>query len=160
MIGTISVCFSQIDEDQFTMDMDSLIRLTDDEFKPIIASETHKKDGETFYEVTFLPSGSKRGTVSIDEENYRSYFCYFELSTNTLAATELEKISRLVAEAGEKHGLAMSSGTDVKYKNFKAVRIEFDSDNIDDLGKHPSFTIGILKNAPTVEVILTEPLWK
>jgi hypothetical protein len=157
----ISNCaFSQINTQTIGHDIDTLIQLSKKEFKGIVGDKTHEKDGETYYKVDFTIEGASDITITIDKENSRSFYAYFELSTIILATSELEKLTKSIEEIAANYGLTRSSGTDVKYEKFKATRIEFDSENIDVLGKHPSFTLGILKNSSTIELILTEPLWK
>lgn len=152
--------FSQINSETIDQDIDTLIQLSKKEFKGIVGEKTHEKDGETYYQVDFTIEGASDITITIDKENSRSFYAYFKLSTTTLATSELEKLTKAIEEVAANYGLTRSSGTDVKYEKFKATRIEFDSENIDVLGKHPSFTLGILKNSSTIELILTEPLWK
>lgn len=157
----ISNCaFSQINTETIGHNIDSLIQLSKKEFKGIVGEKTHEKDGETYYQADFTIEGASDITITIDKENSRSLYAYFKLSNTTLVTTELEKLTIAVEKVAANYGLTRRSGTDVKYEKFKATRIEFDSENIDVLGKHPSFTLGILKNSSTIELILTEPLWK
>lgn len=152
--------FSQINPETIGHDIDTLIQLSKKEFKGIVGEKTHEKDGETYYQANFSIDGASDIAITIDKENSRSFYAYFKLSTNTLAASELDKLTKAIEDVAANYGLTKSAGTDVKYDKFKATRIEFDSENIDVLGKHPSFTLGILKNSSTIELILTEPLWK
>ena len=152
--------YSQVSREKFASEIDSLIQLSLDEFNEIRSSESYKVDGQTIYQSTYLLDGAKKAEIAIDEENIGTYSTEVALSTSTLATAELEYIANTIATVSEKYGLVRSDGTDVKYEKFKAIRVELDSEDIDVLGKHPAFTIGILRNSSTVEIILNEPLWK
>lgn len=152
--------FSQVNRETFAAEIDSLIQLSLQEFKGIRSNESYKADAQTIYTSTYLLDGAKKAEIAIDEEKVGTYSTEIMLSTSTLATAELEYIASTIASVAEKYGLVRSDGTDVKYDKFKAIRVEFDSEDIDVLGKHPSFTIGILRNSSTVEIILNEPLWK
>lgn len=161
----LSLCWiiesqAQIDARNFENQLDSLFRFAKQEFKPIIGLKSYDSDNLTFYHSVYTPTGGHDSKISIDDENSRSYYVYFELSTPDLTEKELTKIAQHTENVGLKYGLTRKNGTDIKYQKFNAIRIEFDSDNIDILGKHPSFTIGILKNSNTIEMVINEPLWK
>lgn len=159
----ISLCaFAQIDAERIQTEIDSLYQLSKVSFKPIISSDSYEQDDETYFDASFAPSGATNTKISVDEEDSRSYYTYFELVSLKYANEQLEALAQAITAVCEPYGLVRSKGTDIKYQNLQAIRIEYDSENIDVLGKHPSFTIGILKNSqpPTIELILNEPLWK
>lgn len=152
--------YSQVSRETFASEIDSLVQLSLNEFKGIRSEQSYKDDGQTIFSSTYIINGAKKAEIAIDEENVGTYSTEIGMSTSTLAASELEYIATTIAKVAETYGLVRSNGTDVKYEKFKAIRVEFDSDDIDVLGKHPSFTIGILRNSSTIEITLNEPLWK
>jgi hypothetical protein len=68
----------------------------------------------------------------------------------------------LMREVLAEKGLVHTNGTDINYEGYRKQTFQYDSDNIDLLGKYPSFALGIVRGSepPIIEMTITEPLWK
>ena len=68
----------------------------------------------------------------------------------------------MILEATQEFGLTKETRTDIGYVGYQKNVIEFPADNIDDMGKHTFFSVGLTKdgNPMSLEIIASEILWK
>lgn len=121
-------------------------------------------DGTKHFASNLSLSGAKESYITADEENSHTYVAHYELQVKTWPEAEkkLEELVALILEATADKGLIRSKGTDINYYKYQKHTVEFPSENIDIMGRYPSFSVGIIKdsNPVIIEVMVNEPLWK
>ncbi|GAB4384053.1 MAG: hypothetical protein Kow0075_16130 [Salibacteraceae bacterium] len=155
--------WAQVDEQNFKADLEKLYQSAKFGFKDIKGeAETTTPDGTKVYKANFVLSGAKNAVVKTDAENVSTYVATIELKNVNNPSAKLEEMVNWMLAALEKYGLTRGSGTDINYVGYRKHTAEYPSDNIDELGKHPSFSLGILSdgNPMVIELIVYEPLWK
>lgn len=107
-------------------------------------------------------TGASEAFITVDEENSHSYVARFEAASIEEGLKMAETLGNAAIAALEKKGFKLGKGTDVRYHKYRKTTVEFASDNIDEMGRHPSIAIGVLaQDGDTmVEFIMNEPLWK
>lgn len=121
-------------------------------------------DGTKRFASNLSLSGAREAYITADEENSHTYVAHYEIQVKTWPEAEkkLEELVTLILEATADKGLIRSKGTDINYYKYQKHTVEFPSENIDIMGRYPSFSVGIIKdsNPVTIEVMVNEPLWK
>lgn len=119
-------------------------------------------DGTQRYSSTILLSESKDSYITVDAEKSHTFVSFYEMKTLPLAEKKQEELITLVLEATKEKGLVRSKATDIYYHKYQEHMVAFPSENIDIMGRYPSFSLGIVKdsNPPIVEIKINEPLWK
>jgi len=107
-------------------------------------------------------SGASEVFIDVDAENSMTYYAHFEASDIEGAKDKVEEMVAMAEEVTSDKGLVRKRGTNVSYEGYKKITLEYDSDNIDLMGKYPSLSFGIIKGSqpPMIELIVNEPLWK
>ncbi|NQV53714.1 MAG: hypothetical protein HQ500_11050 [Flavobacteriales bacterium] len=163
LIFNASISAQDINPEIFRKNVDVLYTAADAGFKSIKGEETGTtEDGDKKYHSTRKVSGAMDVYIKVDGEDTHTYIAVFESKDMKSAQAKMEQMAQIIFEEIEEKGFARDSGTDMSYEGYRKATIEFASDNIDDLGHHPSFSIGILRgsNPPVVELEINEPLWK
>lgn len=165
LIGCLSIhCQAQtIDNDQFKTDIISLYEAGMKSFKTNKEGEAIDDNGSVkFYKPNLELSGAKNSLVQEDSEGNYKYVASYTLKNVRDPKSKVDEIAILIAEATSEFGFEKATTTDVKYLGYSKHTIEFPADNIDDMGKHTSFSVGLTDdgNPMSFEIIVTEILWK
>lgn len=151
------------DNDAFKNDIKALYAGAKTGFKDLMTGDgLPAADGNTRYKTDLVVNGAKEAYVSVDEENSKTYVAIYEFRNLREPEKKLEVLMNLVLEATTEYGLERSKGTEIRYVGYRKHTVEFPSDNIDLMGKYPSFAMGVLDdgNPVIIEFKVTEPLWK
>lgn len=126
------------------------------------AAMADAEDGSKQYECSITLSGALDGVIAVDAEKSQRFIARFEFKNAPLAEQQMEQMINLIVEATAEFGLARNSAVDIRYVKYKKHTVEFPSDNIDVMGKYPSFSLGMIKdsNPVVIELIVNEPFWK
>lgn len=169
LIAILAVCLTSlgqtqtIDNEQFKSDIIAL-------YDAGMISFKNNKDGEALednggvkkFKANLPLNGAKEIVIEEDAEGNYKYRASYTLKNIRNPKAKVEEIALLIAEATTDLGLEKASKTDVKYIGYTKHIIEFPADNIDDMGKHTSFTVGMTMdgNPMSFEIVVTEILWK
>lgn len=163
----ISICvtgFSQdIDADAFKADIQSLYNASKKSLSSLKdGASVGEEDGKKKFNPTVILSGSKTAYILEDDEKTNTYLATYTFKNIRVSSEKVDEIVNLIAEATAEYGLEVGRATDIKYVGYQKKTIEFPSDNIDDMGKYPSFHVGLLKdgNPMEIEIQINEILWK
>jgi hypothetical protein len=107
-------------------------------------------------------SGAAEVYLDVDTEDSHTYYALFKSTDKETADKMLEEMIVLAAEIVADKGLVRKKGTEMRYEGYRKHTLEYDSDNIDLMGKYPSFEFGIIKGSSPImiEMRINEPLWK
>lgn len=107
-------------------------------------------------------SGAAEVYLDVDSEDSHTYYALFKCTDKASADKALEEMISMAAEVVTDKGLVRKKGTEMRYEGYRKQTLEFDSDNIDLMGKYPSFEFGIIKGSSPlmIEMRVNEPLWK
>ncbi len=152
-----------IDSELFKTDIVALYEAGMKSFKNNKEGESLDEiDGIKTYRSNLSLNGAKELIVKEDSEG--NYKCAAQYTMKNIRdpKTKVEEIAVLISQATTDFGLAKASTTDVKYLGYTKHTIEFPADNIDDMGKHTSFSVGLTDdgNPMSFEIVVTEILWK
>lgn len=119
-------------------------------------------DGDKKFASGKKVSGAKEVFIKVDAEDSHTYVAHFEAKDLKSAQAKAEEMANMVAEQLKDKGLVLGKGTDMNYEGYRKHTIDYESDNIDLMGKYPSLSIGIVRgsNPPVIEMLVNEPLWK
>ncbi len=119
-------------------------------------------DGNKKFHAARKVSGASDVYIDVDSEDSHTYYAQFEAEDLESAQAKMEEMVTMAAEVVAEKGLVRKKGTDMNYEGYRKHTLEYDSDNIDLMGKYPSFEFGILKGSEpvTIELVVNEPLWK
>jgi hypothetical protein len=119
-------------------------------------------DGLARFHSTRKVSGADDVYITMDDEKSLTYIAHFKSKDLATAKASIEDMANMIQEQVAEKGFHRSSGTELGYEGYRKQTVEYESDNIDDLGHHPSFSLGILRgsNPPIIELMINEPLWK
>lgn len=152
-----------INPDIFKKNIDVLYTSAAGSFKDIKNEEVGTtEDGDRKFSAGRKISGASDVYIKADSENSFTYVAHFESKDIKTAEAKIEEMIALVIGQVSDKGLVRSKGTEIRYEGYRKHTVEYESDNIDLLGKYPSFSMGIIKgsNPVTIEFIINEPLWK
>lgn len=152
-----------INPEIFRKNIDILYEAADKGFKEIKGDENGTTDkGDVKFHAKRKVSGAMDTYIKVDEETTHTYVALFEVKDNTAAKEQVELMATLIHEQIGGKGFKRSTGTDMSFEGYRKQTVEYDSENIDDLGHHPSFSVGILRgtNPPVISMEINEPLWK
>lgn len=152
-----------IDSELFKTDIVALYDAGMKSFKNNKDGEFLKEiDGVKSYNSNLSLNGAKELVIMEDAEG--NYKCVAQYTMKNIrdAKAKVEEIAVLISQATADFGLEKASTTDVKYLGYTKHTIEFPADNIDDMGKHTSFSVGLIDdgNPISFEIVVTEILWK
>lgn len=163
-LAMVQITFAQeIDREVFKSEIDAIYLSAKQGFKDTKVGEpAAQPDGNSRLDCTIKLNGSLEAYITVDSEKSKSYFAKYEFKTPALAEAALENLIALTLDATEKYGLVRGKGTEIRYVKYQKQTVEFPSDNIDIMGRYPSFSFGIVKdsNPAQIEVMVNEPLWK
>jgi hypothetical protein len=161
---SFSVFSQDLTSEVFKADMNLLYKSAKLTFKDIKQGPAEpQSDGTSRFKPSYLVQGAKECYISVDAEKSQTYVAVFEFKNQVVAEKFLEEMIAWTLEATAEYTLARSKGTEMRYLKFQKHTIEFPSDNIDIMGRYPSFSLGVLKDSQMpafVEVMINEPLWK
>jgi hypothetical protein len=152
-----------INPDIFKKNIDLLYTSAAGSFKDIKNEEVGTtEDGDRKYSAGRKISGASDVYIKADAENSFTYIAHFESKDIKTAEAKIEEMMALVLGQVADKGLVRSKGTEIRYEGYRKHTVEYESDNIDLLGKYPSFSMGIIKGSSpvTIEFVINEPLWK
>jgi len=152
-----------INTDIFIKNIDLLYESAAKSFKEIKLEQSgNTDDGDVKYHSSRKISGASDVYIKADAENSFTYIAHFESKDLKTAQLHVEDMAVMILEMVSEKGLVRGSGTEMNYEGYRKQTVEFASDNIDIMGKYPSFSIGILKGKTpvTIELVVNEPLWK
>jgi hypothetical protein len=152
-----------IDSELFKTDIVALYDAGMKSFKNSKEGEFIKEvDGVKSYNSNLSLNGAKELVIKEDAEG--NYKCVAQYTMKNIrdAKAKVEEIAVLISQATADFSLDKASTTDVKYLGYTKHTIEFPADNIDDMGKHTSFSVGLIDdgNPISFEIVVTEILWK
>jgi hypothetical protein len=162
-IVTATAIGQEFDPAQFKTDIHSLYLSSKQGFKDIKQGEPNEPgDGFKHFTSSLILSGSKDVEITMDSEKSNTYIAKYSFNNVRIPQEKVDELMQLILEATEEFGLASGKGTDIKYIKYKKQTVEFPSDNIDIMGKYPSFVVGLLKdgNPMELEITISEPLWR
>lgn len=160
---TLQITAQEINPEIFRKNIDILYEAADAGFKTIKGEANGTTDqGDTKFHSTRKVSGAMDVYIKVDDEDTHTYIALFDAQKPDEAKKKVEEMAQLIFEQVEGKGFQRSAGTDMNYDGYRKQAIEFASDNIDDLGHHPSFAVGVLRgtNPPVIQLEINEPLWK
>lgn len=160
---TVQAHAQDINPEIFRKNIDVLYEAADAGFKSIKGEENGTTDqGDVKHHSTRKISGAVDVYIKVDSEKTHTYVAIFGAKDSKSAQAKVEQMAQLIFEQIGDKGFKRNAGTDMDYEGYRKQTVEYDSDNIDDLGHHPSFSVGILRgtNPPVVELQINEPLWK
>ena len=163
LILHVSLTAQDINPEIFRKNVEVLYTAADAGFKSIKGEETGTTDeGDKKYHSTRKVSGAMDVYIKVDGEDTHTYIAVFESKDMKAAKAKMEQMAQIIFEETEAKVSARDSGTDMSYEGYRKETVEFASDNIDDLGHHPSFSVGVLRGTdpPIIELEINEPLWK
>ena len=168
-ILAVALAFSNIslsqsmDSDQFKTDIIELYNAGMKSFKSFKEGESYaEENGNKLYKTTLTLNEAKTVFISEDSEHNYKFVAHYSMKNVRDPKVKLNEISALMLEATTEFGLEKNNRTDMKYVGYQKQVIEFPADNIDDMGKHTSFEIGLTDdgNPMSFEIVVTEILWK
>jgi len=152
-----------VNPDIFKKNIEVLYESATGGFKDIIQEQTGEtEDGEAKHGSARKTSGAREVFIKIDSETTHTYVAYFDGKDIESAEKELVEIAGWMEEVLATKGLVHNQGTDISYHNYRKHSFEYDTDNIDLMGKYPTISLGILRDTdpPVLELNINEPLWK
>lgn len=152
-----------INTDIFIKNIDLLYESAAKSFKEIKLEQSgNTDDGDVKYHSSRKISGASDVYIKADDENSYTYVAHFESKDLKTAEAKIEEMMGLILVQVSDKGLARSKGTEMRYEGYRKHTVEYETDNIDLLGKYPSFSVGVLKgsNPVMIELTINEPLWK
>lgn len=152
-----------INPDIFKKNIDILYASAANSFKDIKNEETGTTDdGDKKFAAGRKISGATDVYIKADAENSFTYVAHFESEDLKTAEAKMEEMMALVLGQVSDKGLVRSKGTEIRYEGYRKHTVEYESDNIDVMGKYPSFSMGVIKgsNPVMIEFIVNEILWK
>lgn len=159
-----SFAFSQeFDADQFKSDIQTLYLSAKQGFKDLKQGEaTELGDGLKHFESSLQLNGAKEVAITMDAEKSNTYIATYVFKNIRIPQEKVDEMVQLIVEATAEYGLAAGKGTDRKYVKYQKQTIEFPSDNIDVMGKYPSFVVGLVKdgNPMELEITISQTLWR
>ena len=152
-----------IDTELFKADVVALYEAGMKSFKNNKVDEAVEENGSVkTFKSNLTLNGAKESVVIEDGEKNYKYAANYTMKNIRDPKAKVEEIATLIAEATAEMGLEKASTTDIKYIGYTKHTIEFPADNIDDMGKHTSFSVGLTDdgNPMSFEIVVTEILWK
>lgn len=161
-IITPTLVAQEIEPEAFKADIGKLYTSAKAHFKDIKKGEPSNMDGMKKYETELVLNGAQGTYLTVDAENSATYVANYTMKNIRDPKAKVEEIAAMMSEATSEFGLELSKTTDIKYVGYQKYIIEFPADNIDDMGKHPAFSIGLLQegNPMEFEITVIDPLWK
>ncbi|MEX2597955.1 MAG: hypothetical protein WEC59_13600 [Salibacteraceae bacterium] len=169
VLFTLSAVFSasvqaqDINKEIFQKNIVILYEAAASGFKEIKKESSGTTDrGNAKFHASRKVSGAKDVFIDVDSEDSHTYVALFEANDVESAKKMVEEMTVLASEVLAENGLVRKKGTEMRYEGYRKQTIEYDSDNIDLMGKYPSFEFGVLRDTepPLVEMVINEPLWK
>jgi hypothetical protein len=163
MLVSLGATAQDFDAEIFKADIVSLYDVGKSSFKSLKEGDSFETvNGEYHYKSSLLLNGSESVYISEDAEKSHTYIAQYTFKNVRDPQAKMMEFVNLIAEATSDHELVVGRGTDIKYLGYQKQTIEFPADNIDDMGKHPSFTVGMLEdgNPMSFEIQVSEILWK
>ncbi|GEM_PF-5681042 len=151
------------DSAKLHMQMDQIYESAKRSFGDLKGSRTGTNDGKTVYESKIEVLHSNSNTIEVDSERSHAFTCKFDGLTLEEALEQQEKLTMILHKRLVPEGFKRGIGSNFRYYKYQLNTVEFESDNIDEMGKRPSFTIGLLEandGSFTVELLAIDPLWK
>ncbi len=152
-----------IDKEAFHADIVTLYQTGMKTFKPLIDGEGKiGSNGNTTYASSLKLNGAESVEIDVDAEGSHTYIARYTFKNVRDSKAKLEEVSNMILEATQEFGLTKETITDIGYVGYQKHVIEFPADNIDDMGKHTSFSVGLTKdgNPMSLEIVASEILWK
>jgi len=162
LIGSTGFC-QDIDAEAFKTDILALYNASKKSLTSVKdGASVGNEDGRKKYNSRVILSGSKTAYILEDDEKTNTYIATYTFKNVRTPSEKVDEIVHLIHEATAEFGLEIGKATDIKYVGYQKKTIEFPSDNIDDMGKYPSFHVGLVKdgNPMELEVQVNEILWK
>ena len=160
---SVSAKAQNINADIFKKNIEIVYDAAANGFKDIKLDQIGNSDnGNSKFGSARKVSGASEVYILVDEETTHTYFAIFQGSDLDETKKKVDEMVALMREVLAEHGLVHSNGTDINYEGYRKQTFQYDSDNIDLLGKYPSFGLGIMRGSepPVLELTITEPLWK
>ena len=156
---------SDIDSDsaRLHMQMDEIFESAKRSFANLKGTKKETRDGISIYESKLEVLGSSDNRIEMDSERSHSFISLFTGLSVEEARDKEEQLVSIIMKRVQPEGFKRGRGSDFNYYQYRMSTIEYDTDNIDELGKRPSFTIGIVKEDDgTYTTVFTaiDPLWK
>lgn len=152
-----------INPDIYKKNMEILYDAAAKGFKEIkLEASGESPAGNKKYHAAKKVSGASDVYIDVDAEDSHTYYARFESEDLETAQARMEEMVTMAGEIVAEKGLVRKKGTDMNYEGYRKHTLEYDSDNIDLMGKYPSFEFGIVKGSEpvTIEMVVNEPLWK
>jgi hypothetical protein len=152
-----------INPDIFNKNIELLYTAAADGFNEIkMEQDGQNESGDLKFRSARKVSGASEVYILVDKETTHTYYAVFEGTDLDESKKNIDEMVALMREVLAEHGLVHSIGTDINYEGYRKQTFQYDSDNIDLLGKYPSFGLGIKRGSepPIIELTITEPLWK
>jgi hypothetical protein len=163
-LAFVSLNAQDVNPDIFRKNIDILYDAAAKGFKDIKTEQNGTTpSGDSKFHSTKKVSGATEVYIQVDAEQSHTYVAHFQAKDMEAAKTMVEELTTMILEQVASKGFHRSSGTELNYEGYRKQTVEYESDNIDLLGKYPSFSVGILKGSGgpfVVELIINEPLWK
>ena len=147
MLTAFGLHAQQINPDIFKKNIEILYDAAAKGFKEIKLEETGTtSDGDKRYHAGRKVSGASDVHIVVDEEDSHTYVAHFEAEDMEGAQKAMEEMATMASEVLSDKGLARKKGTSMNYEGYRKHTLEYDSDNIDLMGKYPSFEFVILRD--------------
>lgn len=143
--------------------MDEIYESAKRSFGNIKGAKIGSKDGKTIYASKLELLQATECTIEVDSERSHTYIAKYTGLDLEEAKSLQEKLTVIIYKRTQPEGFKRAKGSNFKYYKYQMNTVEFESDNIDEMGKHPSFSIGVLAEADgnfTLIYSATDPLWK
>ncbi|GAB5539358.1 MAG: hypothetical protein Salg2KO_14610 [Salibacteraceae bacterium] len=160
---TLAVNAQELEKAAFQEDIKTLYHTGMKTLKPLIEGDAVESMGdEKTFKTSLTINGAKDAFIKVDAEGSHTYVAQYAFKNVRDPKAKLEEMANWILEATEEYGLEKSVRTDITFVNYQKHTIEFPADNIDDMGKHTSFAIGLTKdgNPMALEIMVSEILWK
>ncbi|MBT3648765.1 MAG: hypothetical protein HN542_11035 [Flavobacteriales bacterium] len=162
LIGGISLA-QNINPEIFKKNTEVLYEAAADGFNQIkLEQDGESSSGDLKFRSARKVSGATDVHILVDKETTHTYYAIFQGIDLEEAKKKVDEMVALMREVLAEKGLVHTNGTDINYEGYRKQTFQYDSDNIDLLGKYPSFALGIVRGSepPIIEMTITEPLWK
>lgn len=143
--------------------IDAIFEAAKDNFRGQVGGSLGTIDGEKAFKSKLRLPKSDTNYLTINSDRIYTLTSRFEGLQLSDAQAKEKEISAILMKRLKPESFAQSRGTDMKYHQYRFNSFAFDSDNIDDLGKHPTFAVGVVKGTDgtfTVEFQATDPVWR
>lgn len=145
------------------MQIDELYEAAKTSFVTLKVRKQASESSKTVYISKLELLGSDQNQIEMDKERSHVFHAVFDSLNLEEATLKKEKLTQILYKRLVSEGYQRNIGSDFKFYQYQLNTVEFASDNIDELGKHPSFRVGIISNDDgTYSVLLNalDPLWK